>query len=493
MDLQLADAVRGVVARRAGGDVQKVPRRVLYSLYAYMTKSEDATLGAVDGGFAGRTAFDGGTMTRNSPNAHQPGASWSRGTWRCLSNVPDADSERGSVARSAAPASIRAAVVSNTHSLGGWQSVRVKRTARGQAAEDIGHAYDRPMAPRVLTARHLNRALLDRQLLLERSTLPIAEAIEQVGGLQTQYAPSGYVGLWTRLADFRRAALTEALEERGVIQATLVRTTIHMVSRREFWLYAMGVREPRRRWALRIPATPATAAGRGGEAAMLEAAQRMREALSDGPRSVKELGELGAGFVGNLGLWVDLVRVPPSGTWERRRADILGLAETWVGPSDATEGEGLTHVVRAYLRAFGPAAWRDIAAWAGISIEEAKVGGANLALTTYHDDAGRPLFDLEGATLPEPDRPAPVRFLPHWDANLLVHARRAGILPEAFRSRVFHVRMPFSVGVYLVGGVGAGAWSLRDGRIVLDPFRDLTAAEARAVEREREALEAFHA
>ena len=60
-------------------------------------------------------------------------------------------------------------------------------------------------------------------------------------------------------------------------------------------------------------------------------------------------------------------------------------------------------------------------------------------------------------------------------------------------SRVFHVRMPFSVGVYLVDGVGAGAWSVRDGRIVLDPFRDLTPAEARAVEREREALEAFHA
>ena len=73
-----------------------------------------------------------------------------------------------------------------------------------------------------------------------------------------------------------------------------------------------------------------------------------------------------------------------------------------------------------------------------------------------------------------------MRFLPHWDANLLVHARRAGILPEAFRSRVFHVTKPFSVGVYLVDGIGAGAWSLRDGRIVLDPFRDLTAAEARA-------------
>jgi hypothetical protein len=352
--------------------------------------------------------------------------------------------------------------------------------------------------PPTLSPRALNRALLARQLLLERATLSISEAIEQVGGLQTQYAPSGYVGLWTRLADFRRDALTEALESRSVVQGTLMRTTIHMVSRREFWRYAMGVREARRRWALQLTVTPA---GRDGEAAMNAGAQRMRAALADGPRSVKELGELGAGFVGNLGLWVDLVRVPPSGTWERRRADILALAETWVGPSDVSEGAGLSHLVRAYLRAFGPAPWRDIAAWAGISVGEARTGGAALALTDFQDERGRPLVDLigadliclEGDGLPDPDTPAPVRFLAHWDASLLVHARRTGILPEVFRTRVFHSKNPFSVGIVLVDGVAAGAWSVREGRIVLDPFRALTATERQAVEREREALEVFHA
>jgi hypothetical protein len=95
---------------------------------------------------------------------------------------------------------------------------------------------------RILTRRALNRALLARQLLLDRATMPIANAVEQVGGLQTQYAPSGYVGLWTRLAGFWRNELTAALEDRTVIQATLLRTTIHMVSRREFWRYAAGVR-----------------------------------------------------------------------------------------------------------------------------------------------------------------------------------------------------------------------------------------------------------
>src|SRR6188474_3306646 len=128
-----------------------------------------------------------------------------------------------------------------------------------------------------LTTRRLNRALLARQLLLEPSRLSIPDALEQVGGLQTQYAPSGYVGLWTRLTGFRRDALTEALEDRSVIQATLLRTTIHMVSRREFWSYAMGIRRARRAWALRLRP------GATDEAEMLAAAARIRAALSDGP------------------------------------------------------------------------------------------------------------------------------------------------------------------------------------------------------------------
>jgi hypothetical protein len=226
---------------------------------------------------------------------------------------------------------------------------------------------------------------------------------------------------------------------------------------------------------------------------MLAGADRMRDALADGPRSVKELGDLAAGFVGRHGLWVDLVRVPPSGTWERRRADRLGLAEDWVGPCDVSEDEGLTHLVRAYLRAFGPASWRDIASWAGIAVTDARRGGEGLALMRYRDDAGRELVDLEGAALPDPEAPAPVRFLPHWDTNLLVHARRAGILPEEYRPRVFSTRNPFSVGTYLVDGTVAGAWSVRDGRIELDPYVSVATRDQRAIDDEREALDAFHA
>lgn len=338
---------------------------------------------------------------------------------------------------------------------------------------------------RVLTQRALNRALLARQLLLERARMPLDDAIEQIGGLQTQYAPSGYVGLWTRLADFRRDELTRALENRAVVQATLMRVTIHIVSRREFWRYAAGIREARRAWFTRV-------ASGGDAAATLTAAARVREALAGGPRDARELGELGSGFLGRLGVWVDLVRVPPSGTWGRRRADRLALAEDWLGPNDATDDEGLAHLVRAYLRAFGPAPWRDIASWAGIQVADAKRGGAGLEVVRYRDEDGRELLDLPGAPLPDAETPAPVRFLPHWDANLLVHARRTGLLPEAYRLRVFTARNPFSVGTYLVDGRVAGAWSVRDGRVVLEPYEDVSTRERRSIEREREALEAFH-
>ena len=338
----------------------------------------------------------------------------------------------------------------------------------------------------ILTQRALNRALLARQLLLDRSTGSVVDVVEQVGGLQTQYAPSGYVGLWTRLAGFQRDDLTTALEDRSVIQATLMRTTIHMVSRREYWRYAMGVRRSRQEWALRTNNLPP-------ERELVKTADRLRDALANGPRTVNELGDLARGFVGSLVYWVDLVRVPPSGTWERRRADRLALAEEWVGPNDATEEQGLEHLVRAYLRGFGPASWKDLASWAGIAVADAKRGGESLGLVGYRDEGGRELVDLPDAPLPDADTPAPVRFLPHWDANLLVHARRTGLLPEVHRPRVFSTKNPFSVGTYLADGRVVGAWSLVDRRIALDPFEPLSRRDAEAVEREREDLQQLHA
>src|SRR6266545_3483405 len=119
-----------------------------------------------------------------------------------------------------------------------------------------------------------------------------------------------------------------------------------------------------------------------------------------------------------------------SGTWEHRRADIFALADEWLGPSAATPAEGVAHLVRRYLGAFGPARPHDIADWAGIPLPTVTETLGRLRLRRFRDERGRELVELPRAPLPDPDTPAPVRFLPTWDATLLVHARGTGILPE---------------------------------------------------------------
>lgn len=343
----------------------------------------------------------------------------------------------------------------------------------------------------VLTARHLNRALLTRQQLLGRAYRTIPDLLAQTAGLQTQYAPAGYVGLWTRLRDFERPALTQALEDHSAVQGTLMRTTIHLVDARDYWRFAVGTREARRRWGLRN----VERSGRT-ERDLREAADRLREALADGPKSVAELDGPADGFLGFVGLWVDLVRVPPSGTWERRRADRIALAESWVGPEDATAEEGRRRLVSAYLGAFGPAPWRDIATWAGVPVSDlrsAAEGADGVPLARYQDEQGGELLDLPDAVLPDPDTPAATRFLAPWDAALAAHARRAGVLPDTLRTVVYPDPNPYSQGALIVDGTVAGTWSVRDGDVVVRLLRELLPAQVEEVEAERVALKEFYA
>ena len=349
------------------------------------------------------------------------------------------------------------------------------------------------MTERVLSTRELNRALLARQLLLERSPLPVPRALEAVAGLQTQYAPAAYVGLWSRLHDFRREDLTRALEQRSAVQATLMRSTIHTVSAEDYALFAAGLRDGRRQWWLRAAARNLV----GFDMAL--AAGALRRRLEQGPARTAELKALlaasGAPAVAwqGVGFWLDLVRVPPSGTWEQRRADLYGLADSWLGAPDPGAEAGLVHLARRYLAAFGPATVNDIAGWAGVPATQIKPALAILALRRFRDVKGAELFDLAVAPLPGPDTPAPVRFLHTWEAALLVHARRTQILPERHRNLVFHVRTPHSIPTFLVDGAVAGAWRYEDGVVRLNPFEPLAPRVRRELEREAKALAAFHA
>jgi hypothetical protein len=349
------------------------------------------------------------------------------------------------------------------------------------------------VAERVLSTRELNRALLARQFLLERSTLPLARTIDRVGGLQTQYAPSAYVGLWCRLRGFRRDSLTTALERRRVLQGTLMRTTIHMVSAAEYPLFAAGVRRARREWWLRIHRNELEGLD------MDEVAVRLRRFLAGEPRKADGIKDFLAAerfprvAWSGAGLWLDLLRVPPSGTWERRRADLYGLAEDVVGRSSPTEAQGVEHLVRRYLGGFGPAPAGDIAGWAGLPVTTVSPVIEGLKLRRFRDEEGRQLFDLPRAPLPDGDVRAPVRFLPTWDATLLTNLRRTQILPEPFRPLVFDTRTPHSVSTFLVDGAVAGIWRYEGGRVRLEPFEPVARGCRRELEDEADRLGAFHA
>jgi hypothetical protein len=338
------------------------------------------------------------------------------------------------------------------------------------------------VAERVLTTRELNRALLARQLLLERVSLPIPRVLERIGGIQNQYAPNGYIRLWSSVEGFERDDLTRALGRRSVIQGTLMRETIHLVSRRDYPLFAAGIRRSGQEWRLRVDK-------RADDREVAAAARKLARHLRGRTISRKELGAFPVG----VGHWVELVRVPPCGTWEQRGAHTYGLASEWVGPLEASEDDGIEHLARRYLGAFGPAGPKDIASWSKISPKRLAPVLERMPLRRFRDEAGKELLDLPRAPLPDSGTPAPVRFLPTWDATLLVHARRTAILPEEYRQRIFHTKAPHSFPTFLVDGQVAGTWRYEDGRVRVEPFGRLPRGVRAELEGEADRLASFHA
>ena len=322
-------------------------------------------------------------------------------------------------------------------------------------------------------------------MLLERAKAPLPRALERMGGVQAQYAPSMYIGLWSRVEGLERDAVTRGLERRSIVQGSMMRATIHLVSKRDYWPFVVGIRRAMREWWLRTH--------KGVSRREVAANDRkVRRALRGRTLSRAELEEaIGRRWAG-AGVFVDLVRVPPSGTWERRRADLYALAEDWVGPEDASEEEGIEHLVRRYLQGFGPARPAEIADWASLDVTTAKSALERLELRRFKDEQGKELVDLPRLPLPDADTPAPVRLLPVWDATLLVHCRRTQILPEHYRSRVFNVKTPDSVNTFLVDGQVAGTWRYENGRVKLKPFGRLSRAARAELKDEADRLAEFH-
>jgi len=348
------------------------------------------------------------------------------------------------------------------------------------------------MPDRVLDTRTLNRALLARQLLLERTQIPITRAVERIGGIQAQYAPSAYIGLWSRLHGFQRSRLTRALETGELIQATLMRGTIHVASAVDYPILSAAVRRSRRELWSRVAKTRDL-----DHDGWHRVATVITQTLADGPRPRGELIQtlVHEGFAKDIwegvGLWVDMIRVPPSGTWERRRADLYGLASDHVTMTPIDEDAALEHLVERYLRAFGPATIGDISSWSGVSITALRRVIEAMHLRSFRSAEENVLLDLPRQPIPDPGIPAPARFLPTWDATLLAHARRTQILPEEHRNKVFSIKNPQSMATFLVDGVVAGTWSKEGPKVKLAPFAPLPRADRRELDDEAALLAAF--
>jgi hypothetical protein len=295
------------------------------------------------------------------------------------------------------------------------------------------------------------------------------------------------------LRDFPREALTKALMNRDAIQGTLMRSTIHTVSRADYPVLIAGVRSARRDWWLRVVRQQ----GHGLD--MDVVAGTVRERLARGPARAAELKALLAAngipaiAWSGLGLWLEMIRVPPSGTWERRQADLYGLADDWVGAIAATEEAGLALLVRRYLGGFGPAKLADIASWAGLPPAKVMPVVERIGVRRFRDEDDKVLFDLPRAPLPDAGVRAPVRFLQTFEALLMIHARRTQVMPEQFRPIVFNTKKPHSMPVFLIDGAVAGTWRYEGGRIHMKPFEPIPRTAKRELEEESKALAAFHA
>ena len=335
--------------------------------------------------------------------------------------------------------------------------------------------------PRVLTLRELNRATLARQLLLERRRLPVPRTIERVAGLQAQWPPSPYIGLWSRLEGFRRETLERALLRGDVLKPTVMRGTLHLVTARDYPLYYAALRD--------MPTWFGPHHLAHAHELLAEVRALAPIAQSDAIAYVRSHGHED----------VDARRIVHA---VRRHAHLLHGADSalWTTTPKAvyhpapepTELEGVaarTELVHRYLRAFGPASKTDAADWSGLRIRDFE--HALDGLPTYLDEAGRTLYDVPRAPLPAAETPAPVRFLPKWDNTLLGHADRRRVISDELRRGVVGRNGDVAATV-LVDGVVAATWTYqRDGAVTVAYVGPATRTQKAEVAAEAARLQAW--
>jgi hypothetical protein len=367
-----------------------------------------------------------------------------------------------------------------------------RSSANGTAARDGSGSGD------VLDRRVLNRALLARQLLLRRAEMPVAEAIEKLVGLQAQAPAPPYVGLWARLEGFRPDDLSRLIAGREVVRIALMRSTIHLVTARD----ALALRP-----VVQPVIERAVMGGYGRILAGLDlgdVAAAGRLLVEERPRTFNEIGKALAERWPGLDpralpqvvrAWVPLVQVPPRGLWGASGPAAHTTVEAWLGRPVASDPSPDAAVLR-YLAAFGPAAVADVQTWSGLTRLGEVMERLRPHLRTFRDEQGRALFDLPDAPRPDPDTPAPPRFLAEFDNVLLSHADRSRVIADDHRRRIATLN-GMVPGTFLVDGFVGGTWKTTRQRgaatLHLKPFAPLDAPDRTALAEEGARLLAFAA
>ncbi|MEU2338584.1 winged helix DNA-binding domain-containing protein [Streptomyces sp. NPDC013172] len=345
----------------------------------------------------------------------------------------------------------------------------------------------KPSGP-VLGTRALNRATLDRQLLLRRSARSASEAVAHLVGLQAQNVKPPYYALAARLHDCVPARLAEPMSDREVVRIVTLRSTIHTHTADDALTLRPLVQVARDRELTHFRAGLA-----GVDLDRL--ALLARELVEARPRTMAELRTaLSAEWPGadprSLAVAarcrLPLVQVTPRGVWGRSGQVALTTAEHWLGrPAEPAPAPDAT--VLRYLAAFGPASVQDMQAWAGLTRLRAAFERLRPRLLTFRDENGVELFDLPDAPRPDPATPAPPRFLPEFDNLLLSHADRTRVVPSAYRGRAWQGNQAFRT--LLVDGFLAGVWRWEEGTaLVIETFGRLSRAERADVTEEAERM-----
>jgi hypothetical protein len=344
----------------------------------------------------------------------------------------------------------------------------------------------------VLGPRALNRALLGRQMLLRRSNLSAAKAIEHLVGMQAQVPTSPYVGLWSRLEDFHHDELSRLIANRRAVRMSLMRCTIHLVTARDCFALRPAMQPVLERGL--FVGSPFGRQIEGVEIDVLLAAGRA--ALDEEPRTTADMRKLLAkswpGYDSNslayaVRYLLPMVQIPPRGLWGGRGIPTYMTADTWLGDRLKSSGPPDAMVMR-YLKAFGPSTIADIQSWSGLTNVRLVTERLRPRLRTFRDEKGRELFDVPGGVFVDPDADVPPRFLPDYDNALLAHDDRSRIIAKEHRQLIGRPTL-------LVDGYAMGFWKVVREKgavtLVIETVKPLSKKDLKAVEAEGLQLLAF--